>query len=41
MSAKKTKQERNKLFVRILCIILAALMVGGVLYTFITSLAFA
>ncbi|MBQ7161906.1 MAG: SpoIID/LytB domain-containing protein [Clostridia bacterium] len=41
MSGKKrSKQDRNKLIVRIFCIFLALLMVGGVLYTVISSLAF-
>ena len=39
VSAKRNKSERNKLLVRILCILLAALMVGGVLYSMIASLA--
>ena len=39
MSAKKSKQEKNKIIVRIICIVLAALMVGGVLYGIISSLA--
>ena len=37
---KRSKQDRNKLIVRIICIILALLMVGGVFYTIIASLAF-
>ena len=37
---KRTRQDRNKLIVRVICIILALLMVGGVLYTLISSLAF-
>ena len=40
MSGKKrSRQDRNKLIVRIMCIFLALLMVGGVLYTVISSLA--
>lgn len=41
MSAKKrSRQDVNKLVVRIVCLVLAILMVGGVLYSFIYSLAF-
>ena len=40
MSAKRSKQDVKKLIVRIICLILAVLMVGGVLYSFIYSLAF-
>ncbi len=41
MSAKKrSRQDLKKLIVRILCLFLALLMVGGVLYSLIYSLAF-
>ena len=41
MSAKKrSSKDLKKLIVRILCLFLALLMVGGVLYSFIYSLAF-
>ncbi len=41
MSAKKrSQQDLKKLIVRILCLFLALLMVGGVLYSLIYSLAF-
>ncbi len=37
---KRSQRDRNKLIVRVMCIILALLMIGGVLYTLIANLAF-